>query len=122
MNANQFTQKSAEAIQSAQALAVDYGNTQIEQEHLLTSLLSQEGGFLPRLLTSAGLDAEGLENAVVVLAVQDGAGWYSNCPASRGLDGKPAKSTSPRTSTVHSTVPKPMPSGWVMNISRSSTF
>lgn len=34
MNANQFTQKSAEAIQNAQALAVDYGNTQIEQEHL----------------------------------------------------------------------------------------
>ena len=28
MNANQFTQKSAEAIQNAQALAVDYGNTQ----------------------------------------------------------------------------------------------
>ena len=70
MNANQFTQKSAEAIQNAQALAVDYGNTQIEQEHLLTSLLAQEGGFLPRVLTSAGIDAEGLENAARSLVQQ----------------------------------------------------
>ncbi|MCM0708439.1 ATP-dependent chaperone ClpB [Faecalicatena sp. BF-R-105] len=70
MNANQFTQKSAEAIQNAQALAVDYGNTQIEQEHLLTSLLAQEGGFLPRVLTSAGVDAEGLENAARSLVQQ----------------------------------------------------
>lgn len=67
MNPNKLTQKSAEAIQSAQSLALQYGNTQIEQEHLLNSLLSQEGGFLPRVLTSSGVDAAGLQKAVLSL-------------------------------------------------------
>ena len=65
MTNNQFTQKSAEAIQSAQSLALQYGNMQIEQAHLLYSLLSQEGGFLPHVLTASGVDAEGLQKAVL---------------------------------------------------------
>jgi len=64
---NQFTQKSAEAIQSAQSLALQYGNMQIEQAHLLYSLLSQEGGFLPHVLTSSGVDADGLQKAVLTV-------------------------------------------------------
>ena len=45
MNIGNFTQKSMEAMQSAQGLAREYGNQQLEQVHLLTALLSQEGGF-----------------------------------------------------------------------------
>ena len=67
MTNNQFTQKSAEAIQSAQSLALQYGNMQIEQAHLLYSLLSQEGGFLPHVLTSSGVDADGLQKAVLTV-------------------------------------------------------
>ena len=51
MNMNQFTQKSLEAIQSAQNIAVQYGNQQIEQCHLLLSLVDQEHELIPLLLT-----------------------------------------------------------------------
>ena len=61
MNAQKFTQKSLEAIQSAQTLAREYGNQQIEQCHLLLSLLRQEGGLIPQLVTKMGLSAENLE-------------------------------------------------------------
>ena len=47
MNMNQFTQKSMEAIQAAQSLAVEYGNQQIEQPHLLCALIGQEGDPSP---------------------------------------------------------------------------
>ena len=60
MNSSKFTTKSAEAINAAQSLALQHQNTQIEQAHLLFSLLSQEGGFLPRVLTSAGVDSQAL--------------------------------------------------------------
>ena len=54
MNANQFTQKSLEAIQNAQDIAREYGNQQIEQAHLLLALLQQESGLVPQLLTGMG--------------------------------------------------------------------
>ena len=63
MNLNQFTQKSLEAIQSAQSLAVEYGNPQIEQPHLLCALVEQEGGFIPQLLTNLGLTIESFRAA-----------------------------------------------------------
>ena len=48
MNMNQFTQKSLEAIQAAQALATEYGNQQIEQPHLLArSAASRRGASSP---------------------------------------------------------------------------
>ena len=55
MNMNQFTQKSLEAIQSAQTIAAQHGNPQIEQIHLLDALVEQEGGFVPQLLTGMGI-------------------------------------------------------------------
>ncbi|MCI8414547.1 MAG: ATP-dependent chaperone ClpB [Ruminiclostridium sp.] len=55
MNAEKLTQKSAEAIRSAQALAQEYGNPQIEQIHLLCALLEDENGLVPQLLTGMGL-------------------------------------------------------------------
>ena len=64
MNMNQFTQKSLEAIQSAQSIAVQYGNQQIEQPHLLLALVDQEGGFIPQLLTNMGLTVESFRAAV----------------------------------------------------------
>ena len=63
MNMNQFTQKSLEAIQAAQSLAVEYGNQQIEQPHLLCALIGQEGGFIPQLLTNMGLTVESFQAA-----------------------------------------------------------
>ncbi len=64
MNANQFTQKSLEAIQSAQDLAQEYGSPQIEQCHLLYALLEQENGLVPQLLTHMGLTLPSFEAAV----------------------------------------------------------
>ena len=64
MNMNQFTQKSLEAIQKAQALAIEHGNPQIEQVHLLSALVEQEGGFIPQLLTNMGLTVESFRAAL----------------------------------------------------------
>ena len=55
MNMNQFTQKSLAAIQGAQDIAQEYGNQQIEQPHLLLALVSDGEGFIPQLLTAAGI-------------------------------------------------------------------
>ena len=64
MNMNQFTQKSLESIQSAQTIATQYGNQQIEQSHLLLALVDQEGGFIPQLLANLGLTVESFRAAV----------------------------------------------------------
>ena len=64
MNMNQFTQKSLEAIQSARTLAVEHGNPQIEQAHLLCALVEQEGGFIPQLVTRMGMTVESFRAAV----------------------------------------------------------
>ena len=55
MNMNQFTQRSLAAIQGAQELAVEHGNQQIEQEHLMLALLTDEQGFIPQLLSAMGM-------------------------------------------------------------------
>ena len=54
MNLNQFTQKSVVAIQAAQSLAVEHGNQQIEQAHLLLALLQDDQGLVPQWLTAMG--------------------------------------------------------------------
>ena len=46
MNINKFTQKSLEAVQNCEKLAYEYGNQQIEQEHLLYSLLTVEDSLI----------------------------------------------------------------------------
>ena len=55
MNAQKYTQKSLEAVQTAQSLATEYGNQQIEQPHLLLALLSDEAGLIPQLLGNMGI-------------------------------------------------------------------
>ena len=64
MNAQKYTQKSLEAIQGAQSLAIEHANQQIEQGHLLLALLRQEGGLIPQLLQKMGVTVESLEAAV----------------------------------------------------------
>ncbi len=64
MNMNRLTQKSLAAIQGAQALAVEYGQQQIEQEHLLLALVSDGEGFIPQLLTAMGMTVPSFEAAV----------------------------------------------------------
>ena len=64
MNMNQLTQKSLAAIQGAQSLAQEYGQQQIEQQHLLMALVSDGEGFIPQLLTAAGLTLPSFQAAV----------------------------------------------------------
>ena len=64
MNMNQFTQKSLEAVQSAQSIAQEYGNQQIEQAHLLLALLTAEGGLVPQLLGNMGITVPSFSAAV----------------------------------------------------------
>ena len=63
MNFNQYTQKSLEAVQSAQNLAVQNSHQQLEQVHLLLALLRQEGGLIPQLLRKMDVTVESLEAA-----------------------------------------------------------
>ena len=51
MNINKFTQKSMEAVQGCEKLVYEYGNQEIDQEHLLYSLLVQEDGLIGKLIT-----------------------------------------------------------------------
>ena len=64
MNMNQFTQKSLAAIQSAQNLALEYGNQQIEQPHLLMALLSDPEGLVPQLCTAMNMTLPSFQAAV----------------------------------------------------------
>ena len=64
MNMNQFTQKSLSAIQGARDLAQEYGQQQIEQQHLLLALVSDQEGFIPQLLTAMGMTVPSFEAAI----------------------------------------------------------
>ena len=50
MNIQKFTQKSVEAINDCEKLAYEYGNQEIEQEHLMLALMQQEDGLIPKLI------------------------------------------------------------------------
>ena len=63
MNFNNYTQKSIEAVQSAQQQAVQNSHQQMEQVHLLLALLQQEGGLIPQLLKKMDVTVESLEAA-----------------------------------------------------------
>ncbi|MDL2251205.1 type VI secretion system ATPase TssH, partial [Lachnospiraceae bacterium OttesenSCG-928-J05] len=56
MNINKFTQNSMAAVQDLERIALEYGNQEIEQEHLLYALLNQENSLIMKLLTKMGID------------------------------------------------------------------
>ena len=64
MNAQKFTQKSLEAIQEAQNLAIENNNMQIEEEHLVAALLQQRDGLIPQLLKKMNVDCDAVQQAV----------------------------------------------------------
>ena len=64
MNTNQYTQKTLEALQAAQQLAVEYQHNQLEPEHLLHALASQEQGLIPQLLQKMNVDPGSFSAAV----------------------------------------------------------
>ena len=56
MNNNQFTQKTLEALQAAQQLAIEYQHNAVEPEHMLHALVTQQQGLIPQLLQTLGAD------------------------------------------------------------------
>jgi ATP-dependent Clp protease ATP-binding subunit ClpB len=64
MDINRFTEKLQEAVRSAQTKAVRYGNQQIDVEHLLSTLLEQQGGLAASILEKAGVNAEALARRI----------------------------------------------------------
>ncbi len=69
MNIQKFTQKSVEAINGCEKLAYEYGNQEIEQEHLLVSLLLQEDGLIPKLIEKMEINKDHfIQNAQKALA------------------------------------------------------
>lgn len=71
MNIQKFTQKSIEAVNDCEKLAYDYGNQEIEQEHLLVALLSQEDGLIPKLIDKMEINVKHFtENAKRHLAAR----------------------------------------------------
>src|SRR5579884_1856299 len=64
MDINRFTEKLQEAVRAAQSLAARYGNQQIDVDHLMAALLSQDGGLAPSILTKAGLPVDAIRRRV----------------------------------------------------------
>jgi len=71
MNIQKLTQKSIEAVQAAQNMSIEYGNQQIEQEHLLLCLINDEEGLIPQLFLKCDVSVQllrsRLEQAVSAL-------------------------------------------------------
>lgn len=64
MDFNSFTQKSQQAVQAAQDIAIRFGHQSVDAEHLLLALVEQEDGLVPRLLEKAGYTAKAYTEAL----------------------------------------------------------
>ncbi len=69
MNINKFTQKSLQAVQDCERIAIDYGNQEIAQEHLLYALLTQDDSLIAKLMEKMGL-----EKTLVINRVEEAIG------------------------------------------------
>ena len=67
MNINKFTQKSLQAVQDCERTAMEYGNQEIEQEHLLYALLVQDDSLILKLMEKMGV-----EKTVFINRVEEG--------------------------------------------------
>ena len=56
MNISKFTQKSVQAVQDLEKIAYEYGNQEIEEEHLLYALLTQEDSLILKLIEKGKID------------------------------------------------------------------
>ena len=65
MNIEQMTQKTREALQAAQRIAVEYSNNAVEQEHLLATLAQQQDGLIPQMLQTMGTDPNAFAQAAL---------------------------------------------------------
>jgi ATP-dependent Clp protease ATP-binding subunit ClpB len=65
MDFNRLTEKSQEAIRQAQAKAIEYGNQQVDVEHLLAAMLEQEGGLAPSILLRADVPLPALHSRII---------------------------------------------------------
>ena len=78
MNAQKFTKKALEAINSAQSIALENQNMQIMPEHLLYALVDQEGGLIPQLIKKMGKDTDNLlalvDSAISKISAVSGSG------------------------------------------------
>ncbi len=99
---NHFTEKTQEAVRSAQSIAVRHGNQQIDVEHLLLALLQQEGGLVPSILNKADINVDALRRRLE----QD----IDRLPKVSGPAAGPlTRSTSPRACKSCSRKPKMKP-------------
>ncbi|MBQ7304798.1 MAG: AAA family ATPase, partial [Clostridia bacterium] len=64
MNMNQLTQKTIEALQRAQSMAVEYQHMQVDQEHLMAALMEDDAALIPQLLKKCNINVDGLRKAV----------------------------------------------------------
>ena len=64
MNINKFTQKSLQAVQDCEKTAMEYGNQEIEQEHLLYALLTQDDSLILKLMEKMGIEKQMMINRV----------------------------------------------------------
>ena len=90
MNYNKLTEKSMQAIQSAQSLAREYGNPELTEIHLLYALMTQDNALLPQILRSCGVDNASFENALLSslqsLPKQTGGQLYAQPELTSALD------------------------------------
>lgn len=93
MNMNQLTQKTREAIQRAQAIAVEYQHMQVDEEHLAMALTEDASGLIPQLLRQSGASVDALQNLL-----KDALG---RIPGSAVPVVKRTRCTSPLTWTRH---------------------
>ena len=64
MNISKFTQKSVQAVQDLEKVAYEYGNQEVEQEHLLYALLTQEDSLILKLIEKMDINKEYFINVV----------------------------------------------------------
>ena len=67
MNINKFTQKSIEAVQGCEKLAYEFGNQEIDQEHLLFALINQSDGLITKMIEKMGIDTGSFNKSVEAL-------------------------------------------------------